>query len=66
MDYTILFEKKSSEKMKKLIPDFTKKEFWANLFVGLTTFLILWWLGIIQCAFEIGEKEGRWFVNLIL
>ncbi len=52
--------------MKKLIPDFTKKEFWANLFVGLTTFLILWWLGIIQYAFELGEKAGRWFVNLIL
>ena len=52
--------------MKKLIPDFTKKEFWVNLFVGLTTFLILWWLGIIQYAFEIGEKAGRWFVNLIL
>tara|TARA_B100000963_G_scaffold351852_1_gene364110 strand:- start:594 stop:752 length:159 start_codon:yes stop_codon:yes gene_type:complete len=52
--------------MKKLIPDFTSKDFWLNLLLGGITFSILWWLGIIQWAYEVGEKFGNWLANLIL
>ena len=59
-------EKLQLEKMKKLIPDFTSKDFWLNLLLGAITFSILWWFGIIQWAFELGAKFGYWFANLIL
>ena len=52
--------------MKKLIPNFTSKDFWLNLLVGVITFSILWWFGIIQWAYDVGAKFGYWFANLIL
>ena len=52
--------------MKKLIPNFTSKDFWLNLSLGVITFSILWWLGIIQWAYELGAKFGYWLANLIL
>ena len=52
--------------MKKLIPNFTSKDFWLNLLVGVITFLILWWFGIIQWAYDVGAKFGYWLANLIL
>ena len=52
--------------MRKLIPNFASKDFWLNLLLGAITFSILWWLGIIQWAFEIGAKFRYWLANLIL
>ena len=49
--------------MKKLIPNFTSKDFYKLVKI---TFSILWWFGIIQWAFELGAKFGYWFANLIL
>ena len=51
--------------MKKLIPDFTSKKFWLNILVGAITISIMWCLGIIKWAYDLGAKFGYWIGNLI-
>ena len=50
--------------MKNLVPDFTSKEFWTNLLIGIITISLMWWFGLIQWSFELGGKFARWFWNL--
>lgn len=50
--------------MKKLIPNFTIKDFWIDLLVGALTVLTLWWLGIIQFAYSFGKQTAEWFFSL--
>lgn len=50
--------------MKKIIPDFSNKDFWIDLLVGAITVLILWLLGIIQFAYAFGKQTAEWFFSL--